>query len=589
MTHPEDSSQDTVMPRGLPAVAMREGSGTDSVAPEVHADSLRRFGWLALIYALTYITVETYALLSGSDQPLTSHLINLIPISIAFAVWWAAWKRRISPKMFPKVLIGFQLVSTIGIIIGMWGWEKHIGGQLRELAALLSSDPQGFLAKLEEHEIMLVQAGGVPWIGVWILIVPLVLPLAPRQTLIGSLLSATMLPAFFLASYLVHGAPPEVSWWLWRFIADLSVPTYICAGIAIVGSRVVYGLQRQLSDARQLGSYRLEQRLGEGGMGEVWKAKHRLLARPAAIKLIRTDAIGGPDPRAAQTALARFEREAQATSMLASPHTIEIYDFGVTENGSFYYVMELLDGMDFRRLVERHGAIPPARAVYLLTQVCHSLADAHASGLIHRDIKPANIFTCRRGRDEDFVKVLDFGLVKETARPKDVQLTAEGTTTGTPAFMAPEAVYGADRIEARSDLYAVGCIAYWLVTGKLVFEGDTPIRMLLGHLNDPPPRPSTRTSQEIPPRFEQVIMDCLEKDPARRPESAEALAHRLEESIDGTRWTARDARDWWRHVREAGEQSGANVVEAPSPAAAPSSAETPRTPSESRREEGARS
>ena len=559
MTRLDDSSQDTIMPRGLPAVAVRHGSGTDSVAPEVHNDSLRRFSWLALIYALTYITVEAYALLSGPDQPLSAHLLSLIPISIAFVVWWAARERKISPRLYPKVLIGFQFVSTLGIIIGTWGWERHFGNQLRELATLMSSDPQGFLAKLKENEIILVSSGGVPWVGVWILIVPLVLPLSPRKTVIGSLLSATILPTFFLASYLVNGAPPEVSWWMWRFIADLSVPTYICAGIAIVGSRVVYGLQRQLSDARQMGSYRLEERLGEGGMGEVWKAKHRLLARPAAIKLIRTDAIGGPDAQAAQTALARFEREAQATSMLGSPHTIEIYDFGVTENGSFYYVMELLDGLDLRRLVEQYGAVPANRAVYLLTQVCHSLADAHASGLIHRDIKPANIFTCRRGRDVDFVKVLDFGLVKETSRPQDVHLTAEGTTTGTPAFMAPEAVYGADRVETRSDLYAVGCIAYWLVTGKLVFEGDTPIRMLLGHLNDPPPPPSTRTSQMIPPRFEEIIMECLAKDPAKRPESAEALAHRLEDSIDGPRWSARDAREWWRQVHDAAARSGAGA------------------------------
>jgi serine/threonine-protein kinase len=217
--------------------------------------------------------------------------------------------------------------------------------------------------------------------------------------------------------------------------------------------------------------------------------------------------------------------------------------------------MELLDGMDLRTLIDRHGPIPASRAVYLLTQVCDSLADAHANGLIHRDIKPANIFTCRRGRDEDFVKVLDFGLVKETTPEKDVQLTAAGTTTGTPAFMAPEAVYGADRVDARSDLYAVGCIAYWLVTGTLVFEGDTPIRTLLGHLNDPPPPPSTRTSQPLPSRFEQVIMECLEKDPAKRPESAEALAQRLDESLDGPRWTARDAREWWRLVREADARS----------------------------------
>lgn len=539
------------MPRGLPAVALREGSGTDSVAPGVHQDSLRRLSWLALIYSVTYILVDGYGLLTHpAGMPYTVHLLALIPIAIGFLVWAFARKGRISPRLYPKVLIAFQLVSTFGIIIGIWGWETYADSQLRELASISGADPELFLARLREHEVMLFDADGVPWIGVWLLIVPLVLPLGPRQTAIGSLLSAAILPAYFGASLLVHGASAHVSWWAGRYILDLTVPIFICAGIAIVGSRVVYGLTRQLSDARQMGSYRLEERLGEGGMGEVWRAKHRLLARPAAIKLIRSDALRGPDPEASRTAIARFEREAQATSLLGSPHTVEIYDFGVTEDGSFYYVMELLEGMDLRTLIERHGPIPPNRAVYFLAQVCDSLADAHANGLVHRDIKPANIFSCRRGRDDDFVKVLDFGLVKETAPVKDVHLTAEGTTTGTPAFMAPEAVHGGDRVEARSDLYALGCIAYWLVTGKLVFEGDTPVRMLLAHLNDPPPPPSTRTSQPLPVRFERVVLECLEKDPAKRPESAEALAQRLEESLDGPRWTARDAREWWRHVRE---------------------------------------
>jgi serine/threonine-protein kinase len=392
--------------------------------------------------------------------------------------------------------------------------------------------------------------------------VPLVLPLSPRQTAIGSLLSASVQPLYFTASLLAHGIPPVIDWWVWRFIADVSVPVYICAGIAIAGSRVVYKLTRQLSDARQLGSYRLEEKLGDGGMGEVWKARHRMLARPAAIKLIRPDTAGSPDPEVARTALARFEREAQATSMLGSPHTIEIYDFGVAEGGSFYYVMELLDGMDLRTMIERHGPIPVNRAVYLLTQVCHSLADAHESGLIHRDVKPANIFACRRGREDDFVKVLDFGLVKETGA-RDVQLTAEGTTTGTPAFMAPEAVHSSDRMDARSDLYALGCVGYWLVTGRLVFERDTPIQTLLSHLNDSPPPLSTRTSHPIPERFETAIRQCLEKDPARRPPSAEALGELLDDSLQGmSRWTPGDARAWWASRRTARIVPAASAADA---------------------------
>jgi serine/threonine-protein kinase len=255
--------------------------------------------------------------------------------------------------------------------------------------------------------------------------------------------------------------------------------------------------------------------------------------------------------------------------MLGSPHTIEIYDFGATEDGSFYYVMELLDGLDLRTLVERHGPIPPNRAVHLLTQTCHSLADAHESGLIHRDVKPANIFACRRGREEDFVKVLDFGLVKHAdSRAADVQLTTEGTTTGTPAFMAPEAVYEADRMDARSDLYALGCVGYWLVTGRLVFERDTPIQTLLSHLNDKPVAPSKRATQPIPEEFDRAILDCLEKDPARRPASAEELGKRLQGCL-GTMapWTVDDARAWWTGVRLTSREPESPKAEALSSAA----------------------
>ena len=544
----------------------KDGSSYSGVAPEVHQEACRRLSWLALIYSFTYLAVDGYGIAThshaGPDHTLMSHVPNLIPITIGFLVAAAARSGKITPKLYPRVLVAFQLVSTFGIVLGAWGWETQVVRGLRELGAIGGANPDIFLARLKERHISIVSIDGVPWVGVWILMVPHLLPLSPRQTAIGSLLSASIQPLYFTASLVAHGIPPAIDWWVWRFIADVSVPVYICAGIAIAGSRVVYRLTRQLSDARQLGSYRLEEKLGDGGMGEVWKARHRMLARPAAIKLIRPDATGSPDAEVARTALARFEREAQATSMLGSPHTIEIYDFGVAEGGRFYYVMELLDGMDLRTMIERHGPVPVNRAVYLLTQVCHSLADAHESGLIHRDVKPANIFACRRGREDDFVKVLDFGLVKETGA-RDVQLTAEGTTTGTPAFMAPEAVHSADRMDARSDLYALGCVGYWLVTGRLVFERDTPIQTLLSHLNDVPPLLSTRTSQPIPERFEHAIRECLEKDPARRPPSAEALAELLDDSLEGMpRWTPADARAWWASRRTARIVPAASAADA---------------------------
>ena len=536
------------------------GSSYGGVAPEIHRDALRRFMWLAVIYSLTYTCVEGYAaateFLASPEPTLGSHALSLIPISIGFLVAWMARAGKITPKMFPRVLVGFQLVSTFGIMVGAWGWEHNVANGMREVVILGGGNPDTFLARLKEHHVAMVAIGDVPWVGVWLLMVPLILPLSPRQTVIGSLLSASLAPIYLSLSLLANGVPPVIDWWVWRFVADMSVPVFICAGIAIVGSRVLYGMTKELSDARRLGSYQLEEKLGDGGMGEVWKARHRLLARPAAIKLIRPDALGSPESEVARTAIVRFEREAQATAMLGSPHTIEIYDFGVTQDHSFYYVMELLDGLDLRRLIERYGPVPPRRAVHFLAQACHSLADAHESGLIHRDIKPANIFACRRGREEDFVKVLDFGLVKHAdSKAVDVQLTTVGTATGTPAFMAPEAVYEAERMDARSDLYALGCVGFWLLTGRLVFERDTPIQTLLSHLNDTPVAPSNRATQPIPEELDHVILECLEKDPAKRPASAEELGKRLQRCFGpAEEWTVSEARAWWTQVRQASRE-----------------------------------
>jgi serine/threonine-protein kinase len=270
-----------------------------------------------------------------------------------------------------------------------------------------------------------------------------------------------------------------------------------------------------------------------------------LLARPAAIKLIRSDLLGA-SPQGREAAVRRFEREARATANLGSTHTVDIYDFGVAEDGSFYYVMELLDGMSLEMLVRRFGPISAARAVFLLRQVCHSLSEAHARGLIHRDIKPANIFTCRLGPDHDFVKVLDFGLVKQAPglTRHETQVTMEGATAGTPAFMAPEMALGHE-IDGRADLYALGCVAYWLLTGQPVFSGETPVATILAHVREDPLPPSARTEIAIPPMLEAVIMSCLAKDPRARPSSADELTERLAACMPSDGWDRAAARQWW--------------------------------------------
>jgi len=280
-----------------------------------------------------------------------------------------------------------------------------------------------------------------------------------------------------------------------------------------------------MTKVREMGSYKLTELLGMGGMGEVWRAEHRMLARPAAIKLVRSE-IGGRTDEQTATLHRRFEREVQATTALRSPHTVAVYDYGTTGDGCFYYVMELLNGFDFETLIQRFGPQPPERVLSFLLQACDSLAEAHSAGLIHRDIKPKNLFVCRLGLHYDFVKVLDFGLVKSAASSGDSQsqLTLDGTTTGTPAYMSPEMALGDKNMDARSDIYSLGCVAYWLLTGQLVFKGNTPTAVLLAHVQNPPIPPSQRSELEIPEDLERVILTCLEKDPTRRPQGAQELS-----------------------------------------------------------------
>ena len=281
-------------------------------------------------------------------------------------------------------------------------------------------------------------------------------------------------------------------------------------------------------------------------MGEVWRAQHRMLARPAAIKLVRHQALGLRDPESQGLVLRRFEREAQATALLKSPHTMELYDFGVAADGTFYYVMELLDGFDLDHLVREFGPVAPERVIYILHQLLSSLAEAHEAGLIHRDIKPANIYVCRYGREVDFVKVLDFGLVKhgKDSPGEGNSLTEANAVSGTPAFMSPEQAQG-ERVDARSDLYAVGCVAYWLLTGGLVFVGQTPLETIIRHVQDIPEPPSARTAAKIPPALEAIVLDCLAKNPDARPQTADELSSRLMAVPLESPWNAERAGDWW--------------------------------------------
>jgi serine/threonine-protein kinase len=325
-------------------------------------------------------------------------------------------------------------------------------------------------------------------------------------------------------------------------------PYLLVVMMAYVGARVIYALGKEVSRFRELGSYRLVQRIGAGGMGEVWKADHRLLARPAAIKLIRAPRSGDAPGAISEEMRRRFEREAQAVARLRSPHTVTLFDFGVADDGAFYSVMELLEGLDADTLIKRFGPMPAERVVWVLRQICHSLSEAESCGLVHRDIKPANIFLCRYGEDHDFVKVLDFGLAKAVndAAAPDTAITVANVVFGTPAFMAPEQALGGIDLDGRADIYSTGCVAFWLLTGELVFTGDTPMQLLVAHAHSAPEPPSARTELPIPAELDALVLSCLAKDRANRPASARHLLERLDAVTLPAPWAEVRAREWWR-------------------------------------------
>jgi serine/threonine-protein kinase len=384
-------------------------------------------------------------------------------------------------------------------------------------------------------------------IALWITAFVLVVPNTFGKTALAAFVSTLMAPAAMIVAAYANGNEPPAPF---LFVVAL-IPNVMGAVIALVLSRFVYSLGADVSKAREMGSYKLVELLGRGGMGEVWRAQHRLLARPAAIKLIQPEMLGCSETDGMSVVERRFEREAQATAMLTSPHTIHLYDFGRTDDGAFYYVMELLHGIDLETLVEKYGPVSADRAAHFLRQICSSLEEAHQSGLVHRDIKPANIYSCRYGLEYDFAKVLDFGVVKSGNDGRaQTQLTNAATATGTPGFMAPEMALGR-AIDSRADIYAVGCVAYWLLSGKLVFEEETFVATLLAHAQKPPVPVSQRTEMDIPSPLEALIMSCLEKDPQRRPSSAAEIRRSLTDGRLADSWTPERAEKWWKlHMPE---------------------------------------
>jgi serine/threonine-protein kinase len=343
--------------------------------------------------------------------------------------------------------------------------------------------------------------------------------------------------------------PDAMRWfwegWLWSdtprvslFLFDAMILLMLAVG-STFGARTMSRLRRQVVEARQLGQYRLRRRIGAGGMGEVYLAEHQLLKRPCALKSIRPDAA--TDPRA----LSRFEREVRLTAALSHPNTVEIYDYGRAQDGTYYYVMEYLRGLSLCELVARSGPVPPARVVYLLRQVCGALREAHAAGLIHRDIKPSNIFASHRGGIHDMAKLLDFGLVRHVATARAIHLSAEGQILGSPLFMSPEQATGGLELDERSDIYSLGAVAYYLLTGRPPFEGVSGIALLIAHARDPVVPPA-RVRPGIPQDLERVVLRCLAKDSSERFPDAASLERALGECACAGDWDQERAARWWQ-------------------------------------------
>jgi eukaryotic-like serine/threonine-protein kinase len=445
------------------------------------------------------------------------------------------WLLPVNSASLVLVSIGLAVISHMGLVPAttlVWlSVFYEIGG--------------AFSVAMFDHVLpwgaRVVERGMSP-VVVWIAVCGLLLPQTPLRSLLTGLAAAAMGPlAHYVLCALIGHAPASGSvLFIWCF-----PPFLIAVWIANVNRRM-YRLELDLNRAKEMGRYNLKRLLGKGGMGEVWLAHHRQLAADAAVKLIRPEVLISQSGRQASLIRKRFEREARATAALRSQHTVRLFDFGVAEDGSFYYAMELLDGINLEQLVRRFGPQPAGRVVSILRQACDSLGEAHMHGLIHRDVKPTNLFICRMGLSVDVVKLLDFGLVKSTLASAETRMTMDGMTTGTPAYMAPEIAMGSQDADGRADIYQLGCVAYWLLTGQLVFEEPTAVAMALAHVQGALVAPSERSELPIPGGLERLVMACLAKNREDRPQSAIDLDLMLAKLDDVPPWSAEDAHRWWQ-------------------------------------------
>lgn len=508
--------------------------------------STRTSGVPEAVLASAVGRVRTAALISGAVW-----LLVLLG-NVAFSGKWAELQ-------FPGTA-GWPHPNWIWAAIGAAGSfaVAHGIGRLQatpsrilDLGLVLEVFTAALISLIMFHDIS-PQAARISWVTAVILVYPAIAPAAPRRVLVAGLLAASMDALGFGLAVLRGVEVPWSGFALASMLAWMLAPNYLCAFLALVPATLIRRLGREAGAARELGSYRLGRLLDRGGMGEVYEATHRMIARPAAVKLIRPELLA-ESPTVAAVIVERFYREAEAVAALRSPHTVALYDFGVAADGTLYYVMELLNGIDLQRLVERFGPLPPARVRNILTQVCDSLGEAHQRGMVHRDIKPSNIVLCQLGLTVDFVKVLDFGLVRRETPPVpgDVALSAPFGQPGTPTYMAPEMASSSAPVDRRADLYALGCVGYFLLTGHTVFEGDSPIQVMYQHGYTEPLAPSARLGAPLPADLEAFILASLAKAPDDRPASAEEFSRGLAACDLPDAWDAPRAAAWWQECLEA--------------------------------------
>jgi serine/threonine-protein kinase len=422
--------------------------------------------------------------------------------------------------------------------------------QLRIAELVIFSLPAAFFLLLQ-HRVMLseIARGFMPApMPFWLLLIftyAMFIPNTWRRAawVIGAM---SLAPEVLLIGMIL--AYPQAELMMGMGFVNHALVLIIAAVAAVCGTHLINKLRREAFEAKQLGQYRLIAPIGAGGMGEVHLAEHRMLKRPCAIKLIRAEQAGDPN------ILARFEREVRMTALLSHWNTIEIYDYGRTEDGTFFYVMEYLPGLSLEDLLQCHGPLPAERVVHLFRQTCHGLREAHAIGLIHRDIKPGNIFAAQRGGLYDVAKLLDFGLVKPVSDISSARLTQEGSISGTPLYMSPEQARGIGQLDARSDIYSLGAVAYALLTGRPPFEETNPFDVMIAHARDSVVLPS-RHRPDVPADLEQVILRCLAKRPEDRFPDAESLEHALAECRVADRWTQANAARWWQENERAAQDT----------------------------------